>query len=150
VNRANAVRDYLVAHGIAADRITSEGHGPDRSIADNKSAEGRANNRRVEIVVKAGKPPRNPRSTSAADDSEVRKMNGTNASSAWARSRRTSDQPSMPRMWTSEMIRSGRAARALARAIVPSLAKSISSGRLLSRDAVTCRIHGSSSTTNTR
>lgn len=55
VNRANAVRDYLVAHGIAADRITSEGHGPNRSIADNKSAEGRADNRRVEIVVKAGK-----------------------------------------------------------------------------------------------
>jgi len=55
VNRANSVRDYLVSHGIAADRITSEGHGPDRSIADNKSAEGRANNRRVEIVVKPGK-----------------------------------------------------------------------------------------------
>ncbi len=55
VNRANSVRDYLVGHGIAADRITSEGHGPDRSIADNKSAEGRADNRRVEIVVKAGK-----------------------------------------------------------------------------------------------
>ena len=55
VNRAGAVRDYLVGHGIAADRITSEGHGPDRSVADNKTAEGRANNRRVEIVVKAGK-----------------------------------------------------------------------------------------------
>jgi outer membrane protein OmpA-like peptidoglycan-associated protein len=55
VNRANSVRDYLVQHGIAADRITSEGHGPDHSIADNKSAEGRADNRRVEIVVKAGK-----------------------------------------------------------------------------------------------
>lgn len=55
VNRANSVRDYLVAHGIAADRITSEGHGPDHSIADNKSAEGRADNRRVEIIVKAGK-----------------------------------------------------------------------------------------------
>lgn len=55
VNRANAVREYLVSHGIASDRITSEGHGADRPIADNKSAEGRANNRRVEIVVKAGK-----------------------------------------------------------------------------------------------
>lgn len=56
VNRANAVRQELIAHGIAADRITAEGHGADRSIADNKSAEGRANNRRVEIVVKAGAP----------------------------------------------------------------------------------------------
>lgn len=56
VNRANAVRQELIAHGIAADRITSEGHGADRSITDNKTAEGRANNRRVEIVVKAGTP----------------------------------------------------------------------------------------------
>jgi len=54
VNRANSVRDYLVGHGIAADRITAAGFGSDRTIADNKSAEGRANNRRVEIVVKAG------------------------------------------------------------------------------------------------
>ena len=55
VNRAKSVREYLVSHGIASDRITSEGHGADRPIADNGNAEGRANNRRVEIVVKAGK-----------------------------------------------------------------------------------------------
>jgi outer membrane protein OmpA-like peptidoglycan-associated protein len=54
VNRANAVREYLVSHGIAADRITSEGHGPNRPVAENKTAEDRANNRRVEIVVKPG------------------------------------------------------------------------------------------------
>ena len=56
VNRANAVRNDLIVHGIAADRITAEGHGSDQSIADNKTAEGRANNRRVEIVVKPGTP----------------------------------------------------------------------------------------------
>lgn len=50
--RAQSVRDYLVSRGIAADRVTSEGFGPGKPIADNKSAEGRANNRRVEIVVK--------------------------------------------------------------------------------------------------
>lgn len=50
--RAEAVRDYLVSRGIASDRITAEGFGPDRPIADNKSPEGRANNRRVEIIVK--------------------------------------------------------------------------------------------------
>lgn len=55
VNRANAVRDYLVQHQIAADRITAQGYGEDRSIGDNASAEGRADNRRVEIVVKPGK-----------------------------------------------------------------------------------------------
>jgi outer membrane protein OmpA-like peptidoglycan-associated protein len=49
--RAQAVRDYLVTRGIASDRITSQGFGLTRSIADNGSAEGRANNRRVEIVV---------------------------------------------------------------------------------------------------
>lgn len=55
VNRANAVRDYLVAHEIAADRITAQGHGEDITVSDNGNAEGRANNRRVEIVVKPGK-----------------------------------------------------------------------------------------------
>jgi outer membrane protein OmpA-like peptidoglycan-associated protein len=49
--RAQSVRDYLVTRGIAADRVTSEGFGLTRPIADNGSAEGRANNRRVEIVV---------------------------------------------------------------------------------------------------
>jgi outer membrane protein OmpA-like peptidoglycan-associated protein len=49
--RAQSVRDYLVSRGIASDRVVSQGFGPSRSIADNKSPEGRANNRRVEIVV---------------------------------------------------------------------------------------------------
>jgi outer membrane protein OmpA-like peptidoglycan-associated protein len=50
--RAQSVRDYLVSRGIASDRITAEGFGPSRTIGDNATAEGRANNRRVEIVVK--------------------------------------------------------------------------------------------------
>ena len=50
--RAQAVRDYLVSRGVAADRITAEGFGPSRNVGDNATAEGRANNRRVEIVVK--------------------------------------------------------------------------------------------------
>lgn len=49
--RAQVVRDYLVTRGIASDRITAQGFGPTRSVADNASPEGRANNRRVEIVV---------------------------------------------------------------------------------------------------
>jgi outer membrane protein OmpA-like peptidoglycan-associated protein len=51
--RAQAVRDYLVSRGMAADRVTAQGFGFTRSVADNSSPEGRANNRRVEIVVKA-------------------------------------------------------------------------------------------------
>jgi outer membrane protein OmpA-like peptidoglycan-associated protein len=49
--RAESVRQYLVSHGIASDRVTAQGFGPSRGIADNGSAEGRANNRRVEIVI---------------------------------------------------------------------------------------------------
>ena len=48
--RANAVRDYLVAHGIDASRITTRGYGKTKPIASNKTAEGRAKNRRVEIT----------------------------------------------------------------------------------------------------
>ena len=50
-HRAEAVRAYLVSRGIASDRITSQGLGMTRAVADNTSPEGRANNRRVEIVV---------------------------------------------------------------------------------------------------
>jgi outer membrane protein OmpA-like peptidoglycan-associated protein len=49
--RAQSVRDYLVTRGMASDRITSQGFGLNNPIADNATAEGRANNRRVEIVV---------------------------------------------------------------------------------------------------
>ena len=49
--RAETVRSYLVGHGIAADRVSAEGFGPAKPVADNTSAEGRADNRRVEIVV---------------------------------------------------------------------------------------------------
>ena len=49
--RADAVRSYLVSQGIPSDKIRAQGIGSSRPVADNGSAEGRANNRRVEIVV---------------------------------------------------------------------------------------------------
>jgi outer membrane protein OmpA-like peptidoglycan-associated protein len=49
--RASAVRDYLVSKGIPQDLITAEGRGPSQPVADNTSIEGRAANRRVEIIV---------------------------------------------------------------------------------------------------
>jgi outer membrane protein OmpA-like peptidoglycan-associated protein len=52
-NRAKSVRDYLVSRGVKADAISAVGIGQGRPIADNTSAEGRANNRRVEIIVTA-------------------------------------------------------------------------------------------------
>ena len=45
--RAKSVRDYLVSKGVSASRITAEGLGETQPIADNTTAEGRAQNRRV-------------------------------------------------------------------------------------------------------
>jgi outer membrane protein OmpA-like peptidoglycan-associated protein len=49
--RAVTVRDYLVAQGVEASHIGVEGLGPDQPVADNATAEGRARNRRVEIIL---------------------------------------------------------------------------------------------------
>ena len=49
--RADAVRSYLISRGYPSDLIQAQGIGEDRPVADNASAEGRANNRRVEIIV---------------------------------------------------------------------------------------------------
>jgi outer membrane protein OmpA-like peptidoglycan-associated protein len=54
LRRAIAVRDYLIGQGIAASSIDVEGLGPSRPVADNETAEGRARNRRVEIVLSGG------------------------------------------------------------------------------------------------
>ena len=51
INRASAVRDYLVARGVAAQRIGIEGRGARQPIADNSTPSGRAMNRRVEVFV---------------------------------------------------------------------------------------------------
>jgi OOP family OmpA-OmpF porin len=49
--RAAAVRTYLVEHGIAGDRLTSEGYGLTRPVASNDTDDGRAANRRVEFKI---------------------------------------------------------------------------------------------------
>ena len=49
--RAESVRQQLASNGIPSDKIRAQGLGSSRPVADNNTAEGRANNRRVEIVV---------------------------------------------------------------------------------------------------
>jgi outer membrane protein OmpA-like peptidoglycan-associated protein len=49
-SRAETVRDYLISKGISADRISAKGYGESSPIADNATEEGRAKNRRVELI----------------------------------------------------------------------------------------------------
>jgi len=51
-DRAKSVVSAIVAQGIDAKRLSAAGHGQDKPIADNKTEEGRAKNRRVELVKK--------------------------------------------------------------------------------------------------
>ena len=54
LRRALSVRDYLTSLGVAAGHIDVDGYGPWQPVADNTTAEGRARNRRVEIVISGG------------------------------------------------------------------------------------------------
>ena len=51
VRRAEAVKAYLVSKGVEKNRVYTEGKGEKQPVADNKTKEGRAKNRRVEIEV---------------------------------------------------------------------------------------------------
>ena len=51
MKRAAAVREYLIHHGLPPDQVTAVGRGKESPVAPNDSADGRAKNRRVEIVV---------------------------------------------------------------------------------------------------
>jgi len=57
--RAQTVHDYLIERGVPAEKIRAVGYGKSRPVADNTTAEGRANNRRVEIIIQ-------PKSAAAA------------------------------------------------------------------------------------
>jgi OOP family OmpA-OmpF porin len=56
VARAEAVKAYLVSKGIEKNRVYTEGKGKSQPVADNKTNEGRAKNRRVEIEVVGTRP----------------------------------------------------------------------------------------------
>ncbi len=50
--RAEAVREYLLANGVStADKVSAVGYGPSRPLAPNTTAEGRAQNRRIDLII---------------------------------------------------------------------------------------------------
>jgi hypothetical protein len=51
LDRANAVKDYLIGKGIDPARLTTKGYGMTQPIADNKTESGRAENRRTEVTI---------------------------------------------------------------------------------------------------
>lgn len=52
-DRANAVKNYLISQGVKPEKVRSIGRGEANPVASNETPEGRANNRRVEIVVQS-------------------------------------------------------------------------------------------------
>jgi OmpA-OmpF porin, OOP family len=55
IKRAYAVRDALIKNGVPADKIEAKGYGFDKPVASNKTKDGRAQNRRVEITIDGAK-----------------------------------------------------------------------------------------------
>jgi len=52
--RARTVADFLVAQGVAAERLSHAGYGPSNPVGDNATKDGRAKNRRVELILNQG------------------------------------------------------------------------------------------------
>lgn len=72
--RADGVRFYLVQQGIAPERVKTRGHGAERPIASNDTEEGRAQNRRIEVVAlgsRTEKPVTTGRNTPAQPDGRI-------------------------------------------------------------------------------
>jgi len=72
-DRAQAVKQYLLDHGLTEDRLTSQGKGPSEPIADNDTEEGREANRRVEFkITKMGEAPADAAAAPAEGDAEAK------------------------------------------------------------------------------
>lgn len=67
--RAQSVMKFLIEKGIAAERLSAQGYGPDKPLADNKTSKGRERNRRVEFLILDPPPPTSapPPSPAATD-----------------------------------------------------------------------------------
>jgi len=110
--RADAVREYLEQRGVAPERIRAVGKGESNPVATNDTAEGRANNRRVEIIVERASGTENsersdssrqggPASTrsSSMDSSAVRQLPSTSRpeQSSMPRTSPPAEEPVPPR-----------------------------------------------------
>lgn len=73
--RADAVRKYLIAHGIEPARLVARGYGVDRPIADHRTEEGRRKNLRVELTLLGPPPP--PPGFTCTDRRTLRRADGT-------------------------------------------------------------------------
>ena len=51
LQRAETVKNFLIAKGVAADRLTTVGYGKTKMIMDNKTEQGRGLNRRIELKI---------------------------------------------------------------------------------------------------
>ena len=69
--RAQSVKRWLVENGVAELRLDSKGFGPDNPIADNKTAKGRAANRRVDFVIVDPPQPQSATKAAPAEAPEV-------------------------------------------------------------------------------
>ncbi len=49
--RASSVKQYLIKKGIDPSKVVTKGYGPTEQVADNETEEGRAKNRRVELII---------------------------------------------------------------------------------------------------
>ncbi|MFT3922926.1 MAG: OmpA family protein [Myxococcales bacterium] len=78
LKRAESVRSFLVSKGIPKDQIEAQGFGFSHPIADNSSPEGRANNRRVEIVVQNPEAPTGPQGSMNSPNNMPRTSPGSN------------------------------------------------------------------------
>jgi outer membrane protein OmpA-like peptidoglycan-associated protein len=68
--RAASVKKWLIDHGVASTRLTSEGYGLTKPIGDNKTNEGRAANRRVEFKIVAGAAEGDDEAPKSTDDKD--------------------------------------------------------------------------------
>jgi outer membrane protein OmpA-like peptidoglycan-associated protein len=90
--RADAVRSYLESRGVPAERMRAVGRGESAPIASNESTEGRANNRRVEVIVEPAQQQRTSSPSQAAPDESAPAENDGAPTAPDARSRTSSRQ----------------------------------------------------------